>query len=590
MREAEQSMSGMAQVQELETDVLIVGGGVAGMMAAAGCVRNGVQPLIVTKGTYASGSSSMARGGHSVAFGHSDPHDNPDIFAADTLTGGCGINNPRLVEVMCREAIERTLELDEWGLGLIKHADGRFDQKMGAYPHRYARLVHCGKLMGKPLMSALSRKTRDWGIAPLEHVMLVDLLREEGRVTGAWGFRYRDGVPIVIRAGATVLATGGAPQLHALNDSPPTITGDGYAMAWRAGAELIDMEFIDYQMITAAPPKLAGYPPHSSGFLNEGGYLRNKDGERFMARYDPARMERSTRALLNRAVAMEIFEGRGTVNNAVCIDIRHAFDEANAGASADVIKTFKNAGVDLKTDFLEVTSCPHTYLGGVRIDEWGRTSVDGLYAGGEAAGGIHGANRLGGAALIDSYVFGYRAGIAAACERGARRPSGAIDQWQEDLRGFQSWMERGNSGESQVQWREEVQATVVTSAGQVRRGDRLAAALAALDELEARFDGLRIEGETARQRFDCARRCLETRNLIQVARMLATAALLREESRGGHFRLDFPGQNDERFRRNIVVRNERGQVAAELRDVPDAAAVAAVPQGMGSRHVRAAHA
>src|ERR1019366_7657963 len=164
-------------------------------------------------------------GGHPVAIGHSDPDDTPAIFAEDTLQGGCGLNNPRLVEIMCREAVDRTLELDAWGLGLIKLPDGRFDQKMGAFPHRYARLVHCGKLMGKPLMAALSKKTQEWGIDPLEHVMLIDLLHEGGRVTGAWGFRYRDGIPVVIHAGSTVLATGGAPQLHALNDSPPTITG-----------------------------------------------------------------------------------------------------------------------------------------------------------------------------------------------------------------------------------------------------------------------------------------------------------------------------------------------------------------------------
>jgi fumarate reductase (CoM/CoB) subunit A len=576
-------MNGLGEVQQLQTDVLIIGGGVAGMMAAAGCVRNGVRPLLLTKGTYASGSSSMARGGHSIAIGHSDPRDNPEIFAEDTIKGGCGLNSPRLVKIMCRESIDRTLELDAWGLGLAKLPDGRFDQKMGAFPHRYARLVHCGKLMGKPLMSALSKKTGEWGIEPLEHVMLVDLLRWEGRIVGAWGFKYREGVPVVIHARATVLATGGAPQIHKLNDSPPTITGDGYAMAWRAGAELIDMEFIDYQMITAAPPKLAGYPPHSSGFLNEGGYLLNGNGERFMTRYDPGRMERSTRAMLNRAVAMEIFEGRGTVNDAICIDIRHVFEEANAGASADVIKTFKNAGVDLSQAFLEVTSCPHTYLGGVRIDEWGRTSLPGLYAGGEAAGGVHGANRLGGAALIDSYVFGFRAGSAAACEsRKADQARAADSAWPSSLDAMNEWLNRTGAGASQGEWRSEVQKLVVSSVGQVRRGDRLLDALRQLEALESAFADVKIEGESPRQRFDCVRRCLETRNIIQVARMLGSAALYREESRGGHFRLDFPDMNDARFLRNIVVSNDGGKVAAELRAVPDVNAGCEPPPGVAS--------
>jgi fumarate reductase (CoM/CoB) subunit A len=300
-------------------------------------------------------------------------------------------------------------------------------------------------------------------------------------------------------------------------------------------------------------------------------------------------MERSTRAMLNRAVAMEIFEGRGSENNAVYVDIRHVFDEANAGASADVIKTFKNSGVDLKTSFLEVTSCPHTYLGGLRIDEWGRTTVGGLYAGGEAAGGIHGANRLGGAALIDSYVFGYRAGMTAACESRAHVPSHSnSDNWRQPLAATSKWINRSGAGMSQSEWRAAVQELVVTSAGQVRRGDRLESALAALDELDGKFADVRIEGETPRQRFDCARRCLETRNLIQVARMLGTAALLREESRGGHFRLDFPATDERRFRRNIVVWNQQGNVRAELRDVPDDRVAGEPPPGIVSTEATSA--
>ncbi|HWI14339.1 MAG TPA: FAD-binding protein [Burkholderiales bacterium] len=569
----------LATWQEYDTDVLIIGGGVAGMMAAEGAVRAGVRPLVVTKGTYASGSSSMARGGHSVAIGHSDANDNPEIFFEDAMKGSYGIANPRLVEVMCRESIARTLELDAWGLGLVKLPDGRYDQKMGAHPHRYARLVHCGRLMGKPLMNALSKRTRAGGVDPLDHVMLIDLLVEGGRVVGAWGFRYREATPVVIRARSTVMAAGGAPQLHALNDSPPTITGDGYAMGWRCGAELIDMEFIDYQMITAAPPKLAGYPPHSSGFLNEGGYLVNRQGERFMKRYDAERMERSTRSLINRAVAVEIFEGRGTANGAVLIDIRHVFEEANHGASADVIKTFRNAGVDLSKDLLEVASCPHTYLGGLRIDEWGRTSSPGLYAGGEAAGGVHGANRLGGMALIDSYVFGYRAGVTAACEA-ERHPAPVLSRSvQAEI--TDTWArltQRGAAGRASADWRNAVQKLVLASIGQVRRHDRLEEALSQLDALEREFDGVAVAGDTERARYEDLRLTLETRNLIQVARLLGTAALHREESRGGHYRLDFPNMDDLRFLANIVLWKDGNAVRHALRPLRSRAEPASPPR------------
>ena len=153
-------MENLAEIEKIETDVLIIGAGVAGMISAEGAIRCGIVPSVITKGTYASGSSSMARGGHSIAIGHSNPDDNPEIFFEDTLKGGYGLNNPRLAKIMCEEATDRTLELDAWGLGLARTEDGRYDQKQGAYPHRFARLVHCGRLMGKPLMAALSKKTK----------------------------------------------------------------------------------------------------------------------------------------------------------------------------------------------------------------------------------------------------------------------------------------------------------------------------------------------------------------------------------------------------------------------------------------------
>lgn len=575
------SGSTLAATERIETDVLIIGGGAAGMIAAIAATRAGVKPLVATKGTYASGSSSMARGGYSIAIGHVDPEDNPQFFLEDAITASYGLANPLLSQLMCEESIPRTLELDAWGLGLAKQPDGRFDQRESSRPHRYRRLVHCGKLMGKPLMHALSKKTKSLGIEPLDHVMLVDLLCEDGIVVGAWGFRYRDGVPVVIHARSTVMATGGAPQLHEVNDSPPTISGDGYAMGLRAGAELIDMEFIDYQLLTAAPAKLMGYPCHSSGFLNNGGYLLNRLNERFMSRYDPKNMERAPRALINRGVGMEIYEGRGTENNAIRIDVRHVFDEINVTAMADVIKSFRNAGVDPRKDYMEVASGPHTYLGGLRIDEWGRTTRTALYAGGEAAGGVHGANRLGGAALSDTYVFGYRSGLAAAAEAADRpMPKGDAGNWRKAVSELQEQVSRGTTGLSAAEWRKEVQQLVVLSVGQVRHGERLTQGLAKLDELAKMFGNVGVEGETLRERCSAIRLNFETRNLIQVAQMLGTAALNRKESRGGHFRLDFP-DIDNRYLGNIVLWDDNGRIRHELRPVPSGIATP-VPAGIPS--------
>ena len=227
-----------------------------------------------------------------------------------------------------------------------------------------------------------------------------------------------------------------------------------------------------------------------------------------------------------------------------------------------------------------MASGPHTYLGGIRIDDWGRTSIDGLYAGGEAADGVHGANRLGGLALIDSYVFGFRAGMAAALEAGTRQaPDPESGGWKDAIEALGERAANGGGGPSPDEWRRAVQDLIVTSIGQVRRDDRLRHGLAELDALEARFDDVAITGETERARFECLRRTLESRNLIAVARMLGTAALAREESRGGHFRLDFPDDDNERFLGNFVQWRNGSGSEIELRPAPPRNSAAPPPPG-----------
>ncbi len=568
-----------SDIMHIETDALVVGSGVAGMMAVVGCMRSGVKPVIATKGTYASGASSMARGGHSLALGHSDAEDNPELFFEDIFAGSGDIGNPRLIDIVAHESIARSAELDDWGLGLVKQDDGKYDQRFGGFPHRYSRMVHCVRLMGKPLMAALSGKTKSW-IDPITHLHFVDLLMDGDKVIGAWGFLHQKGTPVVVHAKSTILSTGGAPQLHALNDSPPVVSGDGYAMAYRAGAELIDMEFIDYQILTAAPPKMAGYPPFSTGLLGGGGYLINGEGERFMHKYEPEKQERTTRAVINRAMAIEIMEGRGTKDGNIHIDIRHVFDELNEGPGKSIIETMKKNGVDMSKEYLEVNSGPHTYLGGIRIDEWGRTNVEGLYAGGEAAGGIHGANRLGGLALIDSYVFGFRSGITAALESKERAaPSADAGGWTDTLAELEADPKSNKSGPTADEWRLEVQTLVAGSIGQVRREDILVDALAKLDELEEKGKDAQVDTGSARKQAESLRRNSETQNLIETGRMLATAALNRRESRGGHYRMDYPEQDDKNFKGNFVIWEENGACKAELRPVPSRDDIAPPPPG-----------
>ncbi|MEE9274303.1 MAG: FAD-dependent oxidoreductase [bacterium] len=559
-------MAAEMPIEELACDVLVIGGGVAGMLAAMEAHEAGTDVLYLTKATFPAGSSSMARGGYAAALGHADPRDNPYVNWKDAIKSGYGINNQRLVRIMVEEALERTYTIDSWGLGLVKTEEEKFSQKHNA-GDSYARFVHCVRMIGKPLMATLSGRVKALGVPLQSNAFVVDLLQDaSGRVTGAWGFKHREGSAFAVRAKTTVLCTGGAPQLHRVNDSPPQVTGDGYPIALRAGAELIDMEMIDYQLMTGWPEKLAGYPPYSTGFIRAGARLLNRNGERFMKRYNPdapdGAFEKAARALVNRGVGIEIFEGRGTDHGTVYLDAREIVDDVGEEI-LPIVQAYKNAGVNIYEEPIEVVSGPHTFLGGLRIDEHGRTTLPGLFAGGEAAGGIHGSNRLAGAALADSFVFGARAGKAAAREAAGEPlpdlPREAVAEGVASLKRRLS----ASGGREPADFRIALQENVFGNMGQVRSAERLREGMAILGALREEAASVPSEGETPRKRFGRMMHVIETENLIEVAAMLGTAALLREESRGGHYRSDFPEQDDANWLTNNAL--TRGDRPGELR-------------------------
>ena len=549
-------MINFSHFDELACYVLVFGGGVAGMMAAHEAHIAGARVLLLTKSTFPAGSSSMARRGYAAPLGHSDSRDNPHEYLKDVIRGGYGINNQRLARIMAEEVVERTYTIDSWGLDLVKDESGKYDQELSP-GETYPRLLHCAGDMGKPLMKVLSNKVKELGIEVHSNAFLVDLLKDvSGSVIGAWGFKHREGKAISIRAKSTVLCTGGAPQLHRINDAPPQVTGDGYAMGLRAGAELIDMEMIDYVLTTGWPEKMAGYGSNSHIFLKAGARFLNHSGERFMKRYNPDApdgvFENGHRSLVNRGIGIEIFEGRGTDNGCVYFDVRNAIDAVGEKGER-VSRAFRNAGVDLRKEPFEVCSCPHTFLGGLRIDEHGHTTLSGFYAGGEAAGGVHGSNRLAGAALADSFVFGSRAGQTAAREATERDfpaiPMGAKEEVLASLERRIS----ASGGMTSGEFRLALQENVYNNIGQVRSEERLTTGLSGLEELRHEARSVSLQGDTEPKRFKELMSVIETENLIDLASMIGTTALLRTESRGGHFRLDFSEQDDENCMVNVVV-------------------------------------
>ncbi|MED5578655.1 MAG: FAD-dependent oxidoreductase [Nitrospinota bacterium] len=557
------------EIKEISCDVLVIGGGVAGMLASIEAKKEDVEVILITKATFPSGSSSMARGGFSSALGHENKRDNPRVHWHDTIKGGYEINNPKLVKVMTEEVIERTYTIDSWGLGLIKKENGNYDQRKNA-DDTYARFLHCAGMIGKPLMSALSKKVKELGVRVESNVFIIDLILEnDGSIAGAWGVKHKEDIAVMISSKSTVLCSGGAPQLHEVNDSPPQVTGDGYAMAFRAGTELLDMEMIDYQLMTGWPKKMIGYNPYATGFIRIGSHLKNKDGFRFMQKWNPNApnqcYEQTARSLFNRGVGFEIFEGRGTEHGTVYMDASHCMNIDHGGEIEIIKRAFKNGGVDITKESMEVCSGPHTFLGGIRIDEFGRTNVPSLYAGGEAGGGIHGSNRLSGAALADSFVFGSRSGKNAAKDSKRRRlakpkKSNILDRLSSLFNRIQ------NSGNlTAKEYRLSLQKNVFTNIGQIRSKEKLHIGLEKLDDLKKNSVSILNEKEKPISKINELKSIVETDNLIEVAKMLAISALTREESRGGHYRCDFPETDNDNWKANIVISKKIGTEEIQTR-------------------------
>ncbi|MBT4092985.1 MAG: FAD-binding protein [Nitrospinaceae bacterium] len=331
------------------------------------------------------------------------------------------------------------------------------------------------------------------------------------------------------------------------------------------------MEMIDYVLTTGWPEKMEGYGSNSHTFLAAGGQFLNRDGERFMKRYNPDAKdgvyENGHRSVINRGIGTEVFEGRGTDHGCIYFDVRDAIG-AVGEKGENISRAFKNAGVDLHKEPFEVCSCPHTFLGGLRIDEHGHTTLPGFYAGGEATGGVHGSNRLAGAALADSFVFGSRTGRTAAREAAERKSPAIPKSAAEEVRASLAQRESASGGMSPEAFRLALQENVYNNIGQVRSEERLLKGLARLKALRQEAHSVYLESEAEPKRFKELMNIIETENLIDVASMIGTSALLRTESRGGHVRYDFSEQDDENWKVNLVA--FKGEKPGEVRTRIDA--------------------
>ena len=549
-------------------DVLVIGAGGAGLRAAIAAAEAGLSVGLVCKSLLGKAHTIMAEGGIAAALANVEPKDNSWVHFADTMRGGRMINDYRMVEIFAREAPERVYELERWGGLFDRTPDGRILQRpFGA--HTYPRACHVGDRTGLELIRTLQDKAVHSRIEVYMEVTLTRLLKDAERIAGAFGYRREDGRFVLFRAKAVVLATGGWGKVYKITSNSWECTGDGCAMAYQAGAELMDMEMVQFH------PTGMVWPPGVRGILvteavrGEGGVLRNSQGERFMERYDPKKMELSSRDVVSRSIYKEVQVGRGSPHGGVFLDITHWEPEFIKRKLPSMYEQFLMlANIDITKSPMEVAPTIHYVMGGVRVEAGtGATTVSGLFAAGEVAAGLHGANRLGGNSLSDLLVFGKRAGEhAAAYVRGLRVAPGMDERQAEEERTLLRRLFEGDGQENPFSMHEDLQEVMGTHAGIARTGAGLAEGLEKVRALQKRAERLWVGGSML---FNPGwHACRDVHFMLTLCEAIFRSAIERHESRGAHWRLDYPEQDPRWGTLNVVVYRDDGGMKATTRPVP----------------------
>jgi succinate dehydrogenase / fumarate reductase flavoprotein subunit len=595
----------VANYETLEYDVLIIGAGGAGLRAAIEASAAGVKVGLVCKSLLGKAHTVMAEGGMAAALANVDDRDGWKVHFADTMRGGQYINNWRMAELHAKEAPDRVRELEAWGAVFDRTPDGKILQRnFGG--HRYPRIAHVGDRTGLELIRTLQDHGIHQGIeVNMEHT-IVTLLKDSDRVAGAFGYDREHGRFKIFRAKAIVLATGGIGRAYKISSNSWDCTGDGQSLAYHAGAELVDMEFVQFHPTGMIwPPSVTGMLV-TEGVRGEGGVLRNKDGRRFMfddvpdnykaqTATDPeegwryCRGDRNarrppellTRDHVARCIMREVKAGRGSPHGGVFLDI--SWIKEKIPNAAEHIKRklpsmyhqfLQLASVDITREPMEVGPTTHYIMGGVRVNsDTQMSTVPGLFAAGEVTAGLHGANRLGGNSLSDLVVFGKRAGEFAAKfakEHGAGQVND--DQIEEAARQVLEPFNRGalagGNAEGPYQVQYDLQETMQNLVGIVRREEEMVRALDGIGKLSERAKHVAVHGH--RDFNPGWHTALDLRNLLTVSEAITRSAIERKESRGGHFRDDFPNKDAVAGRMNVVVRKSTdGTMQVRRQPIPE---------------------
>ena len=536
------------EIKTISTDVLIIGSGGAGSRAAIEVDDAGLKATIVSKGlSFRSGCTGMAEGGYNAVFKAVDKDDSIDAHIFDTLKGGSYLNDKKLVEILVNESPKRLIDLENYGALFDRQESGEIDQRpFGGQSFR--RTCYQGDRTGAELMNALKEEIIKRDIECIEEVMITSLVTDDDEVIGATGLNLKDSSLIYFKAKSTILASGGAGQLYPVTSNTFQKNGDGYAISYRAGADLVDMEQVQFHPTGMVSPKSKRGVLVTEAVRAEGGILLNSEGERFMSRYAPEKMELATRDVVARSIYQEIIEGRGTENGGVYLDISHLDDDYIDETLETMVLQFENIGMDIKSGPIEVAPTAHHFMGGLKINTDASTSLKNLFGAGEVCGGVHGANRLGGNALADTQVFGKIAGESAskACKNTELKTND--EQVNQEASRIDSLIKKGSI--KSKEFKDNIKNLMWENVAIVRDEKTLNDALKQLLEMQKDLDNLDV-GDNTQYNTDLVT-ALEVINMVEICILIVKSAILRRESRGAHFRSDFPESIDE-WKKSIII-------------------------------------
>ena len=590
----------MNEHQAVDHDVLVIGAGGAGLRAAIEAASRGVSVGVVCKSLLGKAHTVMAEGGVAAALANVDERDTWRVHFADTMRGGQYVNNWRMAELHAKEAPDRVKELEAWGALFDRTTDGRILQRnFGG--HRYPRLAHVGDRTGLEMIRTLQDHGIHSGIDVHMECTVLTLLRDGERIAGAFAYDRERGRFRLFRAKAVIVATGGIGRAYSITSNSWEYTGDGHALAYLAGAALQDMEFVQFHPTGMIwPPSVRGILV-TEGVRGEGGVLRNRDGKRFMFEnipdnYKPQTADSEeegwrytqgdkdarrppellTRDHVARMIVREVKEGRGSPHGGVYLDISW-IKERLPNAAEHIRKKLPSmyhqfmqlAGIDITKEAMEIGPTTHYIMGGIRVDgDTQMSTVPGLFAAGECAAGLHGANRLGGNSLSDLLVFGKRAGEHAA--RFARETASVhvnAAEVEDAARRALAPFERSGGSEGPYQVQEALQQTMQNHVGIVRTESEMQRALGELKELGMRAERVAVPGN--REFNPGWHTALDLRHLLIVSEAITRSALARKESRGGHFRDDYPEKDPAYATFNFVTRRAAdGTMTLERAPIP----------------------